>query len=1027
MAADSVDDVIADAPRPFPKVARRYRWFLRQQWRLGWSSHRRRLIAAALLFGLSALVVMAQLQSVLAAMHLPGETSFTLTDLAFPDRSRAAVETWFAHSAETTQKFSGPLLVTIVFGVVDSLVLVPAYAIFLSIATAEAHRRLQQAVEAELKLPEEERDPLLPAYRRLAAAAFVSVPPLVALDLLENADLITIVAWKGEAPAFFHWALTVLWAGKWLLALGIVVPLLLATVALLRRAELGGRGFWTTAVVLRVEIVVVLVLSLFLFGPVAAEQMDDVLRRWISPEWTELVVASILTALLSAVVVAVAWRLLVLTHRAEQELVTEKAELAQEQAAARTAAEPPGTARTEDELGPQPIGPGLPLFTGVALIALGLALGLAHFGGIGLVALGIVLVIIGVLSIPLRKVKVSPRPPPGSGSVALPALLGALPLVLLGLASIRAAVFELVYAQNGEYVLLIVFGLLLQVLGWGVYVVVCKGAPRENKTPWLASSRWPLPVAAVTSAAVALGTWLDPWRTGDVAGTIGVLVGFLIAVTLLGYGARLLEIRSLAPPFFLVLGIRRFPIFLIVAAWAVVAAIADPGGYHNVRTIDRAAGAPVTLKQAWERWLGQQPAGNEAVPLVIVAAEGGGIRAAYWTARALDCVIDADVASCGYEADREPGDPGSIFAGSGISGGSLGLVAHAAAVRQGDRSDWVDKRLGDDFLAAAGAWLLFTDLPNSLLKLDIRPDRAGVLERAWQNAWGADSPLADGLLATWTADPRMPLLMLSGTSVQDGCRINNSVLDADVEEVTTAKALRARDCLSMGAFASDSKASLADSAFAATHDLFDLLCETEDVRLSTAALLSARFPWVSPAGRIPRCGTSFATYAVDGGYFDTSAASPIQELWARLEPLIRSHNQSNAGPCVVPVLLQLDNHYTEPRNPGATGRPWEAGVPLAAVRAARDARENDARQAAALLFSTSTVAGVTPTDGETLARYAHLFPRAHPGTSAPLGWALSQASMDDLTNQLREPANQREFGKIRRWFSDEITCTPSTE
>jgi hypothetical protein len=665
---------------------------------------------------------------------------------------------------------------------------------------------------------------------------------------------------------------------------------------------------------------------------------------------------------------------------------------------------------------------------GLALIVVGLVLRGAGLGGIGVVALGIVLTTIGVLSIPLRSVKVAPRRSPISGSVALPAVLSAIPLVLLGLASVRAAVFELVYARNGEYVLLIAFGLLLQLIGWGVYVVVCKGAPKEDeKTPWLASSRWPLPVAVVTALVLTAATWLDPWWTGDVTGTIGVLVGFLIAVTVLGYGARLLEIRSLAPPFFLVFGIRRFPVFLIVAAWAIVAAIFDPGGYHNVRTIDRAAGEPVTLRQAWQRWLGQQPAGDEAVPLVLVAAEGGGIRAAYWAARALDCVLDADSASCGYEPDREPGDAGSVFAASGISGGSLGLVAHAAAVRQGDRSDWADRRLGDDFLAAAGAWMLFTDLPNSLLKLDIRPDRAGVLERAWQKAWGEDSPLADGLLETWADDPKMPLLLLSGTSVQDGCRVNNSVLDADVEEVTTVKALRARDCLSMGAFASDSGAPLADSAFAATHDLFDLLCETKDVRLSTAALLSARFPWVSPAGRIPRCGTSFATYAVDGGYFDTSAASPIQELWARLEPLVRSHNESNAGPCVVPVLLQLDNHYKEPRNPGATGRPWEAGVPLAAVRAARDARENDARQATALLFSTPTVAGVAPTDGETLPRYAHLFPRAHPGTSAPLGWALSQASMDDLTNQLRERANQREFGKIGRWFSNAITCTPASE
>jgi hypothetical protein len=413
---------------------------------------------------------------------------------------------------------------------------------------------------------------------------------------------------------------------------------------------------------------------------------------------------------------------------------------------------------------------------------------------------------------------------------------------------------------------------------------------------------------------------------------------------------------------------------------------------------------------------------------VLVAAEGGGIRAAYWAARALDCAIDADEASCGYRPEGDAGDPGAVFAASGVSGGSLGLVAFTAAVRRGEQGEWTDERLGDDFVAPAGAWMLFADIPNALLKFDFRPDSAAVLEQSWERAWGNRSPLADGLFETWANDPQTPLLLLNGTSVQDGCRVNSSVLNADVEEPLTEKALRARDCLSMAAFASDASASPADASLAATHDLVDLLCADQDVRLSTAALLSARFPYVSPAGRIPRCNSDFATYVVDGGYFDTSAASPIQELWDRLQPLIRRHNQGGRRPCVVPVLLQLDNHYKEPRSPGATGRPWETGVPIITVRAARDARENDARQAAALLFTAPSAAGISATEGgTTLPRYAHLFPRAHPGTSAPLGWALSQASMDDLTNQLRERANQRELVKIRRWFSHDLSCAPTRD
>ena len=91
-------------------------------------------------FGLPALIVMAQLQSLLSAMHLPGETAYSLRDLAFPDRADAAIETWFAHSRETTQQFSGPGLVTLLFALVDTFVFVPAYTIVFSVARGDVVR-----------------------------------------------------------------------------------------------------------------------------------------------------------------------------------------------------------------------------------------------------------------------------------------------------------------------------------------------------------------------------------------------------------------------------------------------------------------------------------------------------------------------------------------------------------------------------------------------------------------------------------------------------------------------------------------------------------------------------------------------------------------------------------------------------------------------------------------------------------------------------------------------------------------------
>jgi hypothetical protein len=64
--------------------------------------------------------------------------------------------------------------------------------------------------------------------------------------------------------------------------------------------------------------------------------------------------------------------------------------------------------------------------------------------------------------------------------------------------------------------------------------------------------------------------------------------------------------------------------------------------------------------------------GETFVPALIVVAEGGGIRAAYWTARAM--VKLAEDACLGQ----------SVLLSSGVSGGSVGLALTAVAGKHAD-------------------------------------------------------------------------------------------------------------------------------------------------------------------------------------------------------------------------------------------------------------------------------------------------------------------------------------------------------
>ncbi|HEX9236829.1 MAG TPA: hypothetical protein VF972_11180, partial [Actinomycetota bacterium] len=541
------------------------------------------------------------------------------------------------------------------------------------------------------------------------------------------------------------------------------------------------------------------------------------------------------------------------------------------------------------------------------------------------------------------------------------------------------------------------------------------------------------------------------------------------------------------PGAFRLLGFTRIPVFVLLLGWFVLSSFLPVGsGFHDVRFLTvpaSATGVPPSLKgeltrpaQLLRRWLRDLPpeafqpgagGARRGVPVIFVATAGGGVRAAYWTSLVLDCLFQPHPVPT--PTDPCPGAPGgrdatsSIIVGSGISGGSLGLVdyvTHDVQVTEGrsDGPNWVRTRLGGDYLAPSLAWQLAVELPRAFFRFDTGMDRAEAIERALQQSWvdgpwtpgwehflwqGSDAqddgPLTQGFLDLWRRQATgpgetraaVPLLVLNGTSVTDGCRVNTSALDANGNHFGQPggdRVARQIGCLSTRIFDQRTGEPLAE-VLAATRDFDDYLCvvngqQRVDVRLSTAALLSARFPFVSPAGRITDCGsTGQATYVVDGGYLDSSGAATAVELWQALEPFIASYNAGSSlvggdpsTTCLVPYLIQIDNGYQEPSPAPPTKRPGELTFPLRTLFKARSAFTALTRQDGAVLFNHPIAAdGIQVAD-----RYAHFFPRGHPGVEAPLGWVLSNGATNDLEAQIAE--NQQEIADVRAWLSDPLPC-----
>jgi hypothetical protein len=346
------------------------------------------------------------------------------------------------------------------------------------------------------------------------------------------------------------------------------------------------------------------------------------------------------------------------------------------------------------------------------------------------------------------------------------------------------------------------------------------------------------------------------------------------------------------------------------------------------------------------------------------------------------------------------------------------------------------------------ARLILGDLPHALLAWDL-PDRAELLERAWEDAWydnqtpGPARPargLTRGVRQTWDVTHAngawtAPVLALNGIGVEDDCRFLASAVDFTLprqlpeDPAGAATAVRSTDDRPDDAACRGvpSVTGKAVDILPSTSELIDYLCPTEDVPLSTAAHISARFPYVSPTGRVQRHGcpntpglvpAPAISYDADGGLFDNSGSGTAVDTWRALAPLAAATERAT-GTCLVPIFVQVDNstgRATVSTHPDP--RPGELTAPVGATLGQVSSRETYARAGAAAAFGRLVSAGgrrVTvsgPTDGDPLWFRIMLF--GQPGPEPPLGWTLAPETVNLMRSQLRAVPNQEQIEALRR-------------
>jgi hypothetical protein len=367
---------------------------------------------------------------------------------------------------------------------------------------------------------------------------------------------------------------------------------------------------------------------------------------------------------------------------------------------------------------------------------------------------------------------------------------------------------------------------------------------------------------------------------------------------------------------------------------------------HTIRVVPSnhpIGSARTTIESAFARWWktrkDQAKFEGQRYPVYVVAAQGGGIYAADHVAEFLAGMQDL----C-------PNFAHHVFAISGVSGGSVGATAFAGLTRElgnlkkpsaaegtcfrpqeGRRPtlfvDTTTEIFRRDLLSPLAASLFFPDFFQRFVPKPFeRFDRARPLETAFEEAYAQGieesgfaraltrpaQSLAVPFLTHWNPEtyPDTPALVLNTTEVESG----------------------ERRVISPFTFEGSGLGFLPIWSDDPTPPGQQQLT----LPLSTAAFLSARFPWVTPAAWFEDVTedklSTHKVRLVDGGYFENSGVATAADM---IENLLKSINSEDlAGRIDIKLIVFSSAGFQTPRHYG-----WaESLEPIRAMLNTRSAR-----------------------------------------------------------------------------------------
>jgi hypothetical protein len=388
--------------------------------------------------------------------------------------------------------------------------------------------------------------------------------------------------------------------------------------------------------------------------------------------------------------------------------------------------------------------------------------------------------------------------------------------------------------------------------------------------------------------------------------------------------------------------------------------------------------------------------GKAGSNVIVVAASGGGIKAAAWTAQVL---VGLELDS---QKDFEPANPAdfadSIRLISAVSGGSVGAMyfvddyqTNGYELPKKNAYDAVDK--SEQSSLDEIAWgLVYPDFLRVVSGFGGQLDRGLALERAFEQR----RKKADKMLSDWRAGVKegwRPSVVFNATVTETGERLLMGTTDLACQK---------------------GRQRLIDPPF-----------QNMDVAVATAVRLSATFPYVSPAARASSmdatnaitatsatngCGepTANPVHVVDGGYTDNFG---MATLLAWLDEALQSESSSIHRLLIVEIRAS-------PESDGAAvkkrGWAFQTYAPLSAMLDVRDTgqlpRNTEERELLRRAYPKTVMTDAIFT---------------YNSTDAPLSWHFSQNDKDEIgktwSDGTKEPCNQESRRRVLRFLHGEDT------